>query len=222
MRNNRTSAVQYWYIPLPLPLCIVRKNGQPEVVKCHVPLRRPSLHWMLFFIGMANLAKTHIAAAHLHGSVVPWIYLGCMAASAGTAKIALKVATDERIPRSLTGLLGIAGIGYSTLATSGGAQAAVPVSAAITTMLLTLMGEGGYRIYHRRAGRAAQPDEHDREQSARPQSVSAEQDHVRSTPVTALPTSTGKAKGRPNSRRRRSGRRGSPQNQRQRGTARAA
>lgn len=212
MHDNRTSLQQDWYIPLPLPLSVARKGGRAdgqEAVTVKIRVGRPSLHWILFFIGSANLARTAVAEGHVEDTVVTWVYVGCILAAALTAKLVSKLATRERTPRSLTALLGMTGFGYSTISMSTGDQAVLALSAAGSVLLLTLIGEAGYRISQRRRSTSEGTDQQE------PAPHGANRVASPGRPKTSQPSSlveisstartAGRSSGRARRRRRRSG-----------------
>lgn len=171
MHNNGMSTPRYWYIPLPPVVRIRRKNRRtPENLEHVIPVPRPTLYWVLFFVGLANLAKTQIVIMRLHGSAIPLTYISCGLVSAGAAKIALKL--DERTRRAVTSLLGLGGITYNTLSMSGGPQTTDLMIVTGSIAALNLLSEAGY-LLSRRAHRS-QTAERTARRAAKPAEISAD------------------------------------------------
>ncbi|MBE1491666.1 hypothetical protein [Plantactinospora soyae] len=150
MRTKSTSQEQYWYIPIPLPLSVFGRNGA-EPVYFKIRLRRPSLHWILFFIATANIARTATTKGHLSQEAALMALLGCVLGAGIVAKLVVRLPDGERTPRGLTGLLGTIGFVYTTLSFATGDHLTMQLVAVGGVVLITIVGEVGYRISQRRS-----------------------------------------------------------------------
>jgi hypothetical protein len=142
--NNSTSSKDYWYIVLPL-LVFLRSGGTEKIV---VKVRRPSLHTILFFVGIGNLLRAFIAKydLHVHIGILAGGYASAVVLALVAGELVEKLAKSERAGRLWTGLLGCSGFVFTTVSTSSGVRLMVQLGAVGFVVFLTVTGEIGYLV----------------------------------------------------------------------------
>lgn len=148
-RRHRTP--EYWHLPTPL-----KDSAGGRIT---IRLGRPTLHSVVFLIGLLTLARAGLAGSPVENGTGPgWLSdTACVLAAVAGGCLVGRLGSADRTGRICAGTLGLVGLMV------GGGSAPPPVSGLIAPVAmvgaLTLANEIGYRASVRRsAGRTGDED----------------------------------------------------------------
>jgi hypothetical protein len=151
--RHRSSSGDYWHLVIPF-LAYIREGTIEKVV---VPLRRPSLHTVVFFLGLQNLLRGGLVMYDvqlpLGGVVAAQGIVLALALVAG--ELVEILAKGDRTGRALAGVVGLTGFGLTAVGTSSGLTLQAQLYTAGLVVILTATGEIGY-LFAARARRRGQ------------------------------------------------------------------